>query len=75
MQRDLGKAVMSWLADGNEPAALECDRLIDSLLAVREPTVRSYFLVAQVANLRQKPQDAITALNSNLLCEQAKLHY
>jgi tetratricopeptide (TPR) repeat protein len=62
IERDLGKAVISWLADNNAPAALECDKLVDSLMAVREPTVRSYFIQSQVANLRQKPKDAISAL-------------
>ena len=62
IERDLGKAAMSWLADNNELAALECDKFVDSLLAVREPTVRTYFLEAQVAYLRQNPKKAISAL-------------
>lgn len=62
IEKELSKAVMLWLIDGNEPAALECDRLVDSLLAVGEPTARSYFIAAQVANLRQKPQEAIILL-------------
>jgi tetratricopeptide (TPR) repeat protein len=62
IERDLGKAVMSWLADNNAPAALECDKLVDKLLAVREPTARTYFLEAQVANLRQNPKKTISAL-------------
>lgn len=66
IKRALGKAVISWLADGNEPAALECDKLIDSLLAAGEPTVRSYFIAAQIANLRHKPKEAITALENAL---------
>jgi tetratricopeptide (TPR) repeat protein len=62
IERDLGKALLSWLADGNEPAEFECVKLVDSLMAVREPTVRSIFIQSQVANLRQKPKDAIAAL-------------
>jgi tetratricopeptide (TPR) repeat protein len=62
IERDLGKAVMSWLADGNEPAALECDKLVDSLLELDNPTARSYFIAAQVANLRKNPHKAILAL-------------
>jgi len=53
---------MSWLADGNDLAVLECDRLADSLLTTGEPTARAYFIAAQVANLRNKPQIAISSL-------------
>lgn len=62
IERDLCKAVISWLADGNDLAALECDRLVDSLLATGEPTVRAYFIAASVANLRNKPRIAISSL-------------
>ena len=62
IKRDLCKAVMSWLADGNDLAALECDRLVDSLLATGEPTVRAYFIAAEVAILRQKSEKAISIL-------------
>lgn len=62
IKRDLCKAVMSWLADGNDMAALECDRLVDSLLATGEPTVRAYFIAAEVAILRQKSEKAISIL-------------
>jgi hypothetical protein len=62
IERDLGKAVVSWLVDSNAPAALECDKLVDSLLAVREPTARTYFIEAQVANLRQNPKKSISAI-------------
>lgn len=62
IEKDLGKAVMSWLADGNDLAVLECDRLADSLLTTGEPTARAYFIAAQVANLREKPQVAISIL-------------
>ncbi|UCG57662.1 MAG: tetratricopeptide repeat protein [Phycisphaerales bacterium] len=63
-ERALGKAVISWLADGNAQAAIECDALVKSLLAEQEPSARSYFLAAQVANLRERPHDAISALES-----------
>jgi len=62
IERDLGKAVISWLADGNDLAALECDRLADSLLATGEPTARAYFIASQIANLRERPQVAIPIL-------------
>jgi|WetSurMetagenome_2_1015567.scaffolds.fasta_scaffold250240_1 tetratricopeptide (TPR) repeat protein len=62
IERDLGKAITSWLADNNTPAALECDKLVDKLLALREPTARTYFLEAQVAYLRQNSKKAISAL-------------
>jgi tetratricopeptide (TPR) repeat protein len=62
IERDLGKAVMSWLADGNEPATMECDKLVDSLLELDNPTARSYFIAAQVAKLLNNPQKAISAL-------------
>lgn len=50
IERALGKAVMSWLSDGNDLAGAECDRLADSLLSLEEPGVSSYFIAAQVAN-------------------------
>lgn len=64
IERALGDATMSWLADRNDASAAQCDRLVDSLLAIREPTARSYFIAAQVANLRGKPREAIAALES-----------
>jgi len=62
IKRALGKAVISWLSDGNDLAAAECERQADSLLALPEPSIRSYFIAAQVANLREKPQKAISIL-------------
>jgi tetratricopeptide (TPR) repeat protein len=53
---------MSWLSDGNDLAAAECERLADSLLSLGEPGVRSYFIAAQVAYLREKPGKAISLL-------------
>jgi tetratricopeptide (TPR) repeat protein len=60
----LGEAVISWLADANEAAGNECDKLADSLLSIKEPepSVRAYFIAAQVAKLRGKPQKAIAIL-------------
>jgi tetratricopeptide (TPR) repeat protein len=60
--RDLCKAVISWLSDANDSAAVECDRLADSLLDIEEPGIRSYFIAAQAARLRQKPEKAISIL-------------
>jgi len=62
IEKDLGKAVISWLTDGNEPAALECDRLVDSLLSTQQPTARAYFIAAQIANLRQNYKKAMNVL-------------
>lgn len=67
IEKDLGKAVMSWLADGNDLAAIECDRLANSLLVTEEPTVRAYFIAAQVANLREKPKKAISILEEVII--------
>jgi tetratricopeptide (TPR) repeat protein len=64
VERELGRAVMSWLADGNEVSAGECDDLVNSLLSIGEPTARSYFIAAQVASLRGKTPIAITALEN-----------
>ncbi|MDH4240556.1 MAG: tetratricopeptide repeat protein [Phycisphaerae bacterium] len=60
--RDLSKTVISWLSDANDSAAIECERLADSLLGLEEPGVRSYFIAAQVARLRQKSEKAISIL-------------
>jgi len=62
IKKALGEKVISWLSDGNDLAAAECDRLADSLLSLEEPDVRSYFVAAQVAKLRQKPDKAINIL-------------
>jgi len=60
----LDEAVVSWLADANEAAGEECDRLAESLLSIKEPepSVKAYFTAAQVAKLRGKPQKAIAIL-------------
>jgi len=58
----LGKKVISWLSDANDSAAVECERLADSLLAQAEPDVWSYYIAAQVAYLRGKPDKAILIL-------------
>lgn len=67
--RDLCKTVVSWLIDGNDLAGAECDRLADSLLSLEEPSVKAYFIAAQVARLRQKPQKGIAILEEVILRE------
>jgi len=62
IKKALSEAVISWLSDANDSAAVECERLADSLLSLEEPGVSSYFIAAQVANLREKPDKAITIL-------------
>jgi tetratricopeptide (TPR) repeat protein len=64
IRQALGEAVISWLADANEAAGNECDRLADSLLSIKEPkpSVRAYFIAAQVAKLRGKHLKAIAIL-------------
>lgn len=62
IKKALGEKVISWLSDANDAAGAECDRLADSLLALKEPGVWSYFIAAQVANLREKPKKAIAIL-------------
>jgi len=64
IEKALGQNVISWLCDANDAAAVECDRLADSLLSLEEPDVRSYFLAAQVARLRQKSDKAITIMEN-----------
>jgi len=64
IKRALGEKVMSWLSDANDSAAVECDRLADSLLSLEEPGVSSYFIAAQVANLREKRDKAISILEN-----------
>ena len=62
MSRELARAVVSWLADANEAAGVESDRLTDSLLQLAEPSARAYFMAAQAARLRGKPDKAIQIL-------------
>lgn len=62
MHRDLCKTVISWLSDGKASEGIECDKLADSLLSLEEPSVKSYLIAAQVANLREKPKKAISIL-------------
>jgi len=62
IRRALSGKLVSWLSDANESAAVECDRLVDSLLTLPEPTIKAYFVAAQVARLREKPDKAITIL-------------
>jgi hypothetical protein len=64
IEKALGQEVISWLCDVNDAAAVECDRLADLLLSLEEPDVRSYFLAAQVARLREKPDKAITIIEN-----------
>lgn len=60
--RDICKKTISWLSDGNDLDGVECDKLADSLLSLEEPGVTSYFIAAQIANLREKPKKAISIL-------------
>ena len=62
IERDLCNSLTYWLSDANESAALECDKLIDSLLTLPEPTIKAYFIAAQAAYIRGKPQKAISIL-------------
>jgi len=62
IKKALGEKVISWLSDANDSAAVECDKLADSLLAQAEPDVWSYYIAAQVAYLRGKPDKAILIL-------------
>lgn len=62
IERELELAVLSWLSDGNELAGDECDRQVHALLTTGEPSVHAYFKGAQVANLRGKPLEAISAI-------------
>ena len=64
IKKALGEKVISWLSDGNDLAAAECDRLADSLLSLEEPGVSSYFIAAQVAKLREKRDKAISILEN-----------
>jgi len=62
IKKALGEKVISWLSDANDAAGAECDRLADSLLRLEEPGVSSYFIAAQIANLRERPKKAISIL-------------
>jgi tetratricopeptide (TPR) repeat protein len=62
IQRALSEKLISWLSDANGPAGEECDRLVDSLLALPEPSIKAYFVAAQVTYIRGKPQVAISIL-------------
>jgi tetratricopeptide (TPR) repeat protein len=62
IENALGEAVVSWLSDANESAGVECERLVDSLLALPEPSIKAYFVAAQATYLRGKPQKAILIL-------------
>lgn len=62
IQRALSEKLISWLSDANESAGVECDKLADSLLSLKEPGVSSYFVAAQIAWLREKSEKAIAIL-------------
>lgn len=63
IRETLKEKLLSWLSDANDlVAAAECDELTDSLLGLEEPGVHSYFIAAEVAILRQKPEKAISIL-------------
>jgi len=62
IRRALSEKLISWLSDANALAGEECDRLVDSLLALPEPSIKAYFVAAQAAYIRGKPQKAISIL-------------
>jgi len=62
IKRVLSGKLISWLSDANDVAGEECDRLVDSLLALPEPSIKAYFVAAQVTYIRGKPQVAISIL-------------
>lgn len=62
ISRTLCRMTISWVCDGNEAAGIECDRLSDSLLKLSDPSIKAYFISAQVAALRQQPDKATLIL-------------
>jgi len=62
IKRALSEKLFSWLSDANDLAGDECDRLVDSLLTLPETSIEAYFIAAQVAWLRNKPEKAICIL-------------
>lgn len=62
IRRALSEKLIFWLSDANGLAGEECDRLVDSLLALPEPSIKAYFVAAQAAYIRGKPQKAILIL-------------
>jgi len=62
IRRALSGKLISWLSDANESAGEECDRLVDSLLTLPEPSIEAYFVAAQATYIRGKPQVAISIL-------------
>jgi hypothetical protein len=62
IKRVLSGKLISWLSDANDVAGEECDRLVDSLLALPEPSIKAYFVAAQATYIRGKPQVAISIL-------------
>jgi tetratricopeptide (TPR) repeat protein len=62
IKRALSGKLISWLSDANDVAGKECDRLVDSLLTLPEPTIEAYFVAAQATYIRGKPQQAISIL-------------
>lgn len=62
VRRALSEKLIFWLSDANGLAGEECDKLVDSLLALPEPSIKAYFVAAQVTYIRGKPQKAISIL-------------
>ena len=62
IKKALAKATISCLINKKSTDRAECDRLIDSLLSQEKPSVEAYFVAAQAANLRGKPEKAILIL-------------
>jgi tetratricopeptide (TPR) repeat protein len=61
---DLCKRMTLWLEQGDANDAAECDRLIDRLLVLEKNTIPAYLAAAQAANLRGRPNQAISILES-----------
>ena len=60
----LGERLVSWLNKGDVNDAAECDRLINDLLKLEQPSMEAYFAAAQATNLRGRADQAISILES-----------
>jgi hypothetical protein len=60
--RDLSNAMIRWLCEEDVAAGAECDRLCSTLVRLDGLSVRGYFVAAQTANLRGKPDQAAAIL-------------
>ena len=66
IQTELSAKLISWLSDANGLAGEQCDRLVDSLLALPEPSIKAHFIAAQATYIRGKPHKAISILEDLL---------